>query len=82
MDILCCNGNNSRLKMPFKRQNVIFIRTNVINLCAKFALHPPHMAFEKKVLNIFFNMFCLRVGQVVFPGYSRFAPLTDWLASI
>ena len=27
-------------------------------------------------------MFCLRVCQVVFPGYSRFAPPTDWLVSI
>ena len=26
--------------------------------------------------------FCLRVCQVVFPGYSRFAAPTDWLVSI
>ena len=26
--------------------------------------------------------FCLRVCQVVFPGYSRFAPPTDWLVFI
>ena len=37
------------------------------------APHWPHVRQAK---------FCLQVCQVVFPGYSRFAPPTHWLVSI
>ena len=37
------------------------------------ALHWPHVRQDK---------FCLRVCQVVFPRYSRFAPPIDWLVSM
>ena len=37
------------------------------------APHWPHVRQAK---------FCLRVCQVVFPGYSRFASPTDWLVSM
>ena len=35
--------------------------------------HWPHVGQDK---------FCLRVSQVVLPGYSRFAPPIDWLVSM
>ena len=37
------------------------------------APHWPHVRHAK---------FCLRMCQVFLPGYSRFAPPTDWLVSI
>ena len=37
---------------------------------------PPHWPHVRQ------DKFCLRVCQVVFPGYSRFAPPIDWLVAM
>ena len=69
---------NYHFSSPAGSRKAVFRDSNIgprIGVRMKFirAPHRPHVRQAK---------FCLRVCQVVFPGYSHFAPPTDWLVSI
>ena len=46
MEILTCHSNESTWATTIK--NTIYLEANVINIYAKFQLHPPY-ASEKKI---------------------------------
>ena len=44
-------------------KNIIYVEANVMNIYAKFQLHPPLMASEKKIFEYFFKKFSLLVAM-------------------
>ena len=47
-----------------------------------FEIFGPLKRVDLPYILFHIHLFCLRVCQVVFLGYSHFAPPTDWLVSI
>ena len=53
METLSCHSNESTWAMTIK--NIIYIEANVMNIYAKFQLHPSYGASEKKIFEYFFK---------------------------
>ena len=48
----------------FKKKNTIYVEANVMNIYAKFQLHPPYGFWEKKIFEYFcFWKFSLSVAM-------------------
>ena len=58
MEILSCHSNESTRATPIK--NIIYVVANVMNIYAKFLLHPPNGFWEEDFW-IFFSKFSLSV---------------------
>ena len=56
METLSCHSNESTWAMAIK--NIIYVEANVMNMYAKFQLHPL-MASEEKIFNIFSKIYPL-----------------------
>ena len=44
------------------KMNTIYVEANVMNIYAKFQLHPPYGFWEKRFLNIFFENLAFRLS--------------------
>ena len=44
-----------------KKKNTIYVEANVMNIYAKFQLHPPYGFWEKRFLNFFFLNLAFRL---------------------
>ena len=62
METLSCHSNQSTSAMIIK--NIIYVEANVMNMYAKFQLHPPYGFWGEDFL-IFFQKFTLYVAMAI-----------------
>ena len=62
METLSCHNNESTWATIIK--NIIFVEANVMNIYAKFQIHPLTVS-EKKIFEYFFRKFRLSVAMAI-----------------